>query len=330
MRQTDEVSDVSYLIFVASYGEFSLNQIKNCESKIENMKFIGNQKVTNLLRKSLEHGNTNHAYLFSGPERVGKFTLAKMFAESLIAGKSLSLETDMSDKNAMLDLLIVLPEISKKNNVVKQRDISVEAIREAKKSLSLFPYRGKFKVLVVDDAHKMNAASQNALLKILEEPNPTSIIILVAHEVGKILPTIKSRVQTINFALVGDDDMESFFEGEIVSFSAGRPGLARLLEKNENELAMRREAREQMGKLASGSLSEKLEMAEDLSKDIVRTIEKLNTWIWEMRRKVSEGTDAADRKEAYFKIEKIVKAMDVLKSTNASSRVVLEALFLDL
>lgn len=299
------------------------------------MDFIGNTKSVNLLQKALERGTLNHAYLFSGPERVGKFTLAKMFALSAIAGTELSLDMDNANKDALLDLVVVQPEITEKNGITKQRDISIESIREAKLGLSLFPYHGKYKILIINDAHKLNVSAQNALLKVLEEPNPTTIIILVTNEIDRILPTILSRLQVVNFGLVSDEDMqrgfaENFsFQKDCIELSIGRPGLAQFLSENTEEKIFRIDALKEFEKIKNGSLNDRLKLAEELSKDAVRTLDKLNIWLWEMRKTVI-ATGTMNGNNAYSGVEKIQKAMSVLKRTNANSRLILETLFMDM
>lgn len=293
------------------------------------MLFLGNQKVTNLLKKSLGSGNISHAYIFSGPEHVGKFTLAKMFALHLIEGSNLGLEMEKTSKDALLDLITIMPEITEKNGVAKQRDIPIESIRDAQKSLSLFPYHGKYKILIIDDAHKLNVAAQNALLKILEEPNPTTIIMLVTSNEDKILPTVKSRCQMINFGLVDDAEMLEFFPQNLVSLSAGRPGLAKIMGENEDEVVFRSEAVGNLNKIISGSLNERFSLAEQLSKDVSKTSDMLNCWLWEMRKKALVSEDS-ERKNVYAGMEKIQKSLETLKNTNANGRLVLETLFMDL
>jgi len=293
------------------------------------MNFLGNQKVTNLLKKSLDSGNISHAYIFSGPEHVGKFTLAKMFALHLIEGSKLDLEMEKTSKDTLLDLITIAPEIAEKNGIAKQRDIPIESIRDAQKSLSLFPYHGKYKILIIDDAHKLNVAAQNALLKILEEPNPTTIIILVTSNEDKILPTVKSRCQMINFGLVDDAEMLEFFPQNLVSLSAGRPGLTKIMVENEDEMVFRSEAVSNLNKIISGSLNERFSLAEQLSKDVSKTSDMLNCWLWEMRKKALVSEDS-ERKNVYAGMEKIQKSLETLKNTNANGRLVLETLFMDL
>jgi DNA polymerase III subunit delta' len=293
------------------------------------MNFIGNQKTFNLLAKSLKNGQLNHAYIFSGPEHVGKFTLAKMFAFGAISGSELGKETDALNKNAQLDLLVIAPEISEKKGVSKMRDIPIESIRDAQKSLSLFPFQGKYKIMLIDEAQKMSTSAQNALLKMLEEPNPTTIIILVTSEVDRLLATVQSRCQTINFGLVGDEEILDFFPQNVVSLSAGRPGLAKIIIENKEEFDFRSEAILDFDKIVSGSINERLVLAEEFSKNIGKTLDKLNFWLWEMRKKAFLAKDF-ERRNLYAGMEKIETSMSVLKRTNANARLVLETLFLDI
>ena len=296
------------------------------------MNFIGNEKIVAALTRNLERGHLNHAYIFSGPESVGKFTLAKMFALSAIAKGSLSLDIDLVNKDALLDLILVKPEITEKNKVFKQRDISIESIREAKLSLSLFPYSGKYKVLIVDDAHRLNVAAQNGLLKIMEEPNATTIIILVTHELNSILPTIVSRCQTINFTLVGDNEMLKAFNDTVsVSLAMGRPGLAVELGQDTEKKIFMTETEKQFDTMLAGSLNERFVLADEYSKDIPKTLERMNIWIWLLRKNSQEKEDAGTSQLADFaKIERIQKAANVLKKTNANSKLILETLFMDM
>ena len=293
------------------------------------MDFIGNKKSVSLLQRSLKSGQVNHAYIFSGPEQVGKFTLAKMFALSAISGTEMSLDINDFDKNALLDLILVSPEIVEKKGIYKQRDISIESIRDAKQSLSSFPYHGKYKIMIIDDAHKLNISAQNALLKILEEPNSTTMIILITHEADRILTTLQSRSQMVNFGLANDIDMQNIFSENIISLSVGRPGLAKIMLEDKDKLLFQSEAIKDLNKIINGSLNERFTLAEEFSKDIVKTLDKLNIWMWEIRKSALTA-DKYQRSKVYASIEKIQKSMEILKRTNASSRLVLETLFMDI
>ncbi|HEX8974555.1 MAG TPA: AAA family ATPase [Patescibacteria group bacterium] len=294
------------------------------------MDFIGNKKAIDFLKKAVDGGHVNHAYLFSGPESVGKSTLAKMFAQHVILGKSFDeVDAAFESKDAILDLAIIAPEITEKNGISKQRDISIETIRDAMQDLSLYPYRGKRKVLIIEDAHKLNVSAQNALLKTLEEPNETTMIILVTHEVDRILPTILSRCQMLNFSLAKNAEISQEFTLEIAALSMGRPGLAKILSDNSGEREMHQEALGQLHKILSGSLNEKIKLAEELSKNLPDAINKIKIWIWMLRVKALEAQEA-QRNSIYATIERIQKSEEVLKKTNANGRLVLEALFVEI
>ena len=300
------------------------------------MDFVGSKKTVTFLQKSLELGKLNHAYLFAGPQGVGKTTLAKMFAQAAIAGRQLDLDVEVQDKEALLDLILIEPETVEKKDVIKVRDIPIEAIREAQQKLSLFPYRGKYKVLIVKDAHRMNNSAQNALLKLLEEPNQTSMLILVTSEPSKILPTVQSRCEKINFSLTTQIEIaqafsaESGFANDIPMLAMGRPGLAKNMLESAEELKLRRQQRQQLEKLRGGSLNEKMLLAEEFSKDVARTLNTFNAWIWLLRLDGLSNQDQQVRNQTFQVIEKIQQSMTLLKSTNANARLLLEVLFMDI
>ena len=300
------------------------------------MKFIGNEKVINFLAKSIKNGAVNHAYIFSGPQAVGKTTLANMFAQAVISSNDINLDVEYEDKDAMFDLITIEPEIVEKKGIIKKKDISIESIRAVQQSLSLFPYQGKYKVLIIKDAHRMNNAAQNGLLKLLEEPNPTSILILVTHEIDRILPTVQSRCEKVNFSLVSEDEIREEFssqkkyDADIPYLSMGRPGMASLMLENTEELELRRDAKKQLSSLRSGSLNEKLQLAEEFSKNISRTLDIFNIWIWFLRIDALSSNDPNIRNNIFGIIEKIQMSMTYLKNTNANSRLLLETLFMDI
>jgi DNA polymerase-3 subunit delta' len=90
------------------------------------------------------------------------------------------------------------------------RTLRVGSIRALEAEANYRPYEAAARVFIIDDAHKMNAASANALLKTLEEPPPSSHIFLVTSKPDALLPTIRSRVQTLRFGPVETTEIEQF------------------------------------------------------------------------------------------------------------------------
>lgn len=144
----------------------------------KNWSATGHEAIKSVLEKQLETKTTAQAYLFKGNESVGKKTLAYDFANKLLNTPDASGHPDFVSLGV-------------------EEDASVEKIRELIGRLSVKPFIASHTVAVVNNAHLLNASAGNALLKQLEEPAPSSVIILVAS--GSVLPTIASRCQTFIF-----------------------------------------------------------------------------------------------------------------------------------
>ncbi|HPN96707.1 MAG TPA: AAA family ATPase [Candidatus Moranbacteria bacterium] len=286
---------------------------------------IGHQKIIRFLDKSIENQSLSHAYLFSGPEHVGKFAVAKYFAAKL-AGR----EEDINP-----DIIILSPEIEEKKGIIKKKDITVEAIRELQKKLSVYPV-GKHKIAVIDDADFLNKSAQNALLKTLEEPPAGVIIILVVQNTAKIFPTIFSRCQTKKFSLVSDNNLEKIIppdcpeKEEIVFWSLGCPGTAKIMSENREKLEERRKNYRELYDIISQNMTEKFSLAEEWSKDTNLLISRLSWWLVVLRDCfLGDGIKKIKlTPEKALKItEKIEEAIEVIKNTNSNPRLVMENLF---
>ncbi len=302
--------------------------------------FIGNQKIVSRLQKAISRNTLSHAYLFTGPEHVGKLTLARKFAKSVIFGSEIDVcsSAPLSDERQIFDLMMIEPEREKKGETVREKNIPVEKIRQAQKDLSLFPLRGKRKVLIISQAEKLTPESQNALLKTLEEPNPTSVIILTSNNPERLLPTIRSRCQRILFSLVDDGEIHRSIGAkktnaeEITLLSMGRPGISRMLEENKKEFEKHKQIRFLFQEALHSGVNRKLEIAENLSKDAQRAVSALEMWIWFLRRGEGgeKGHSGQKTQSCFGAIEKIEISIQLITQSNANTRLVLENLLLDL
>ena len=289
------------------------------------MNIIGHQKVIKFLEKSFEKNAVSQAYVFCGPEHLGKFTIAFDFAKKL-AG---------SDKEINPDIIIITPEIEDKKGIIRKKDIKIIQIRELQKKLSLSPYFGKYKVAIIDDAERLTVSAQNALLKTLEEPEKNTVIILVCHNLEKILATIKSRCVVKKFGLVGEEDLMKISNQlenrkEMIVWSLGRPGLAiKLLD--EKELSVKKEIKENLEKILRSNLNEKFLLAEELSKNPENLSEQLGFWLFLFRENILSGGKFIniDLIKTLKLIDKISETKECLKETNANVKLALENLFLN-
>jgi len=304
------------------------------------MKIIGHEKIIKLLEKCIKKDRVSQAYIFSGLESVGKFTVALNFAERLL-GRDPSTDSTSSSQASLgrvdSDLTILEPEIEIVKGITKKRDIKIEKIRELQHELGLSIGKGKYKIAIINDADRLNRSAQNALLKNLEEPHAGTVIILIVQNEKKMLPTIISRCQKIRFNPVSEAELGKNIpaseknRNEILFWSLGRPGLMLELIKNKEELADRKESLQELKNLLGGNVSEKFSLAERLSKDSGLAIKKINLWLIVIRETLlgKKGLVDIPREKSLILSEKIDSSLELLKDTNSNARLVLENLFLN-
>lgn len=187
---------------------------------------IGNDNLIEFLDRSLTSKKLAQTYVFAGPEDLGKSTIALAFSRNLILSDGFE-SRDFSSVNS--DLHILSRETGKKN-------ISIEAVRDFIKMLSLSSFLNSYKIGIIKDAETLSPEAASALLKTLEEPRDKVIIILLTSSVDLLLPTIVSRSQVLYFYpvaheivydyLVKELDLNRGAAKDMASLSAGRPLLA--------------------------------------------------------------------------------------------------------
>ncbi|MEO1190180.1 MAG: DNA polymerase III subunit delta' [Pseudomonadota bacterium] len=168
---------------------------------------LGQEAAEARLLAALDSGRLPHAWLFTGPRGIGKATLAYRFARSLLAypdGRrgldgSLTLEVDAEDPAfrqvaaaSHPDLVVLQRSVNEKTGKLRS-EILVEAVRSAAQSLRRTASAGGWRLLIVDSADDLNRSAANALLKVLEEPPPRTLLLLIAHAPASLLATLRSR-----------------------------------------------------------------------------------------------------------------------------------------
>jgi len=309
------------------------------------MELIGNKKTIKLLDKIVVENKLANAYLFLGPESVGKFTAALAFAKKLTnkdgMGSTDSTDSTSSPQASSLltinpDLIVIEPEVEEKKGIVKKLDIKIEAIRDLQHKLSLTSINEKYKIVIIDSAERLNKTAQNALLKTLEEPNEKVCLILIAQNERKILPTIGSRCQKIRFGLVTDVEIEKMAPSghknmqEIIFWSIGRPGIALDLINDPTTLEYQRKTLREFADLFAKNLSEKFSLAEIWTKDVTELLMRMDLWLTILRESML-GKDAMvniSSSKALQLIEWIAESKQLIRETNSNPRLILENLFL--
>jgi DNA polymerase-3 subunit delta' len=162
---------------------------------------LGHDRVRTLLARALANGRLPPALLLTGPEGVGKRTLAMEVARGLICDEGPGEPCGRcrtcarSGRGLHPDLVVVTPDVSA--SALAREAIKIEKVRDAVREIAGLPFEARARAIVFDDAHAMTEQAMNALLKSLEEPPATSHVILVTASPQALLPTIRSRSQTL-------------------------------------------------------------------------------------------------------------------------------------
>lgn len=162
------------------------------------------------LRSALGRGRLPHALLFGGPNGVGKATCAGILTQAVNCRESGPLDAcgrcvpcRKISRGLHPDVMWVAPA---------PREIKIAQTRAVADQLAYRPHEGVRRVVVIDEAHRMNAAAQNALLKTLEEPPGNALLVLVSSAPRGLLQTVRSRCQSLAFSPVPQPAVRSYLE----------------------------------------------------------------------------------------------------------------------
>lgn len=155
---------------------------------------IGHDQQKRILRQALHHRRIAHAYLFEGPDGIGKRLTAIALARALFCQDGTGCGTCPAcrkvDHNNHPDLHLL---------DAAGTSIKIDQIRALQQDLSLRALEGGYRICLIDGAEQMVAAAANALLKTLEEPQPQTLLILLSSQPERLLVTIRSRCQRLPF-----------------------------------------------------------------------------------------------------------------------------------
>jgi DNA polymerase-3 subunit delta' len=184
----------------------------------------GNERVKKLLRAMLEARRIPGAMLFTGEEGVGKKLFALEIAKALNCRTPKAAEGCGTCPSCKRISKINYPQSSDSDDwkgiiwtdhpdvgmvIAPKRVLLVEQMRAIEREANFRPYEGRARVFLIDDADKLNDASANALLKVLEEPPHTSHIILLTARPAMLLATIRSRCQMLRFSPLTPNEIEA-------------------------------------------------------------------------------------------------------------------------
>jgi DNA polymerase-3 subunit delta' len=222
-------------------------------------RIVGHEQPLSLLNTAIRSERIHHAWIFHGPQGVGKFTAALSFASLLLDPTTQAtfdgrFEADPESEAQRLmnagthpDLHVIVKELARFHEDARVRDkklttIPIDVLRRFVLAPALLAPSQRTqsragKVFIIDEAHLLNHAGQNALLKILEEPPQRVVLILVTSSEDELLPTIRSRSQRVYFSPLTPPEMAHWVASSgrppapqdeadfLAGFSGGSPGV---------------------------------------------------------------------------------------------------------
>ncbi|GAN79416.1 DNA polymerase III subunit delta' [Acidocella aminolytica] len=203
--------------------------------------FRGHEGAVNSLIHAVRSGRLHHGWLLAGPPGIGKATLAYRFGRWLLAGGQTA-DLSVPESSGVFrrvaagthpDFFTVERRVNAKTEKL-QGEIVIATIQEASAFMRLTPAEGGWRVVVVDGAEDMNPNAANALLKLLEEPPPRAILLLVSAAPGRLLPTIRSRCRILPMAPLPSETMLTLLQEYAPELE--QPATARLIDLSEGSI----------------------------------------------------------------------------------------------
>ena len=324
---------------------------------------VGHEHTIDLLRRALVAQRVQHAYLFTGPEHIGKTLLAQRFAQTLLCtggpdqhfvpqnpcGVCLSCRKVLHGNHPDVHTIVRAPD---------RQFILIEQVRGLQSDSARKRLEGRYNIFIIQGMHEMNVQAANCLLKTLEEPEPGVVLLLTAPDPGYLLPTILSRVQQVSMHVLTTAQIQAALEQHwevgsqdavlIAALAAGRMGWAVRAAEDDNLLVERREQLETLTGLLGASIVQRFEMAQRLSGDADKLRDILELWLlwWrdmvlaannsldlivnvDMRNLIAKQATRVGPVEAERMVRAILRTMEALEQ-NVNARVALEVLMLDL
>ena len=331
---------------------------------------VGHRRLTTLLAQAIRRETLPPTLLLAGPAGIGKFAVARTVASALnclapvFDRDALAQDAcgtcrscDRISRGVHVDVLILAPD--------EKASIKIDAVRDVLDRTSFRPFEGRRRVVIIRDADALEPQAQNALLKSLEEPPPSTVFLLTTAVPGVLLPTVRSRCMRLAFGrlterevsevLVRDYDMAEGEAREAAALADGRVGAALALGSTdvavlrETALLLLRQAAASAGAQARIQAAaalvgppKKERPREDVGlvlrmmASMLRDIELLNTGgdpralanpvVVDDLSSLTRGYSGARAREAFVAVDRAITALD----RNAGTKVVSEWLALQL
>lgn len=300
-----------------------------------NWQVYGHDWAVEHLRKSMRHERVRHAYLFTGPDSVGKRTLALAFAQALnCTHPDENLRPCGECRSCRLFHSGNHPDLIFAEHDSTTDALKIEAIRTVTRALSIRPYEGRYRVAIFEDFDQAQPRAQDALLKTLEEPPQAAIMLLTAKSTGALLPTITSRSQVLTLSGVPHellrDTLQTRFNAPanqaslLASLSGGRIGWAIHALQDESVLQERHDYLDLLEDALDSGRSRRFAIAQDIGRDKLSLQFILELWqsYWRDVLLLCEGRQPilsnSDREMRLQKLALELNTKDALRALKAT------------
>ncbi len=286
-------------------------------------------EIQNFFSGLIQRKRLGHGYCFVGPKYVGKKRIALQIAGQILAIPAQQLETHP-------DFLSVQQEMNEKTGKTK-KNIDIEQIKNIREFCSTLPLKSEKKVVMVSEAEKLNDHSSNALLKTLEEPKGNTVFFLLTEDEKALLPTIRSRVQTIYFYPQSEERIALFLQEQAIDTEKARAlvhesrGLVEFALELNNKSEYYQEEKKRFLSLFGEPLYKKIQAVEPLfgeKKDSVFTREELEKVLsfWQIfnREKFMFSQDSERFESVYFSIHTRIEEAKKFLDKNVHPRLLIE------
>ncbi len=284
---------------------------------------IGHKKQWNFLKSMALSGDLPHAFLFSGQNHLGKKKIAFELAKFLFCQNP-----SKPCNNCRICKSI---ESNSHPDFILLESSEISSVRDLIWKLSLRPYSAPLKIAVIDNCHLMNQEAQNCMLKTLEEPKPSVLIIMITSHSEIMLPTILSRVQTIRFFPVSSKEIG--LGEKIYSLCSGLPGKAVELSKDNGKIKEQEKIIESFKTINSSDFASRFSYAKKAAEEDPADV--LSLWIGYFRNiLINALSGKVDAKHSVLKIKKIISNLQtihyLLSTTNVNPRLAMEMAMMEI
>ena len=297
----------------------------------ENWGLIGHQWVVELLKGHLRNGAPRHAYLFVGPAGVGRRTIALRFAQAINA-ENPSSPGEFDPQNPISKQIEKMqhPDLSLLELQEGDKNIKIEAVRNLQQSLILSPYSATYRIALLRNFDKATISASNAILKTLEEPPSTVVLMVTAESAEGLLPTIVSRCEVVKLRPIPLDEVAEGLQNLwdipaddsrlLAHISGGRPGYALYLHKNPEYLEQRSQWIEELQILLSDSRVKRFAYASKIDKDKEKFHELLQVWLsfWrDILMRTAQADTPLVNLDLAENVDKLARRMDIAQASSA-------------